>query len=554
MKQSKFKIGTAAALGLVALGVASCSESFLDVESKTESTTANFYQKDSDAYRALIGCYDGWQCTVASGPTFTFQHTSMLLSDECFGAYGVSDARNAQVIDRFDLGQDNSQVNLFNTLWELYYKAIYRCNMLINNMGGNESEEVKNYVGQAKAIRAFCYFDMVRLFERVPLVLTETQENIPQSEPAQTYAQIVSDLKSAIESISEAQNNNAGVPAYDGFITKYSAEAMLARVYLFYSGYYGSDPEGCSKADALAAVEDVISSKKFDLVENFKDLWPASAAEAYNGAADWSPLEHTTYERGNKECVLTLKFNYTADYNGNNDGNRTICQVSMGRGSVYAYPYGQGWSSCSVNPKLVNAFGSNDSRKSASIIDCAGEGVESAQDFVSKALKDQREYTGYFNKKFTALAEYKNGTLQSAIQDLMAGDWQISQCQDYVIIRYADVLLMAAELGSSNASDYFGKVHSRATGSNGTYSLENLKSERRLEFAFEGIRYWDLLRWGLQDAANTIAESGLVTKTAGNDDVVVIDAANITAKRGFMQIPQTQISLSNGVLTQNQGW
>lgn len=553
MNLNKIKI---AALGILAAGATACSESFLEVESKTESTTANFYQSESDAYRALIGCYDGWQCTVSAGPTFTFQHTSMLMDDDCYGALGTGDKRDAQVIDRFDIGQDASQVNLFNKLWELYYKAIFRCNSFITNMGNDTTETVKNYVSQAKAIRAFCYFDLARLFENVPLVLEVTEDNVPQASPSDTYAQIVKDLNEAIEGISDAQNQNAGKAEYDGWISKYAAEAVLARVYLFYSGVYGSDPTGCTKAQALAAVEDVIASQQFALVENYKDLWPAAAAEEYDGkSADFSPYEQTTYQRGNKECVLTLKFNYTADYNGNQDGNRTICMVSMGRTTdALMYPYGGGWGSCTVNPKLLNEYAANDSRKTASIIDCKAEGVEDSEKF-AKNLKVQREYTGYFNKKFHALAGYKEGELVS-LKGLknIGGDDQISQFQDYVIVRYADVLLMAAELGSANAADYFGQVHERATGDKGTYSEDNLKKERHLEFAFEGIRYWDLLRWGLNDAANTIAASSCTTKSGDQDDIITITAANIISKKGFMQIPLTQIQLSNGVLKQNQGW
>lgn len=78
--------------------------------------------------------------------------------------------------------------------------------------------------------------------------------------------------------------------------------------------------------------------------------------------------------------------------------------------------------------------------------------------------------------------------------------------------------------------------------------------ERKYEFAFEAINYWDLLRQGVDYAAQQIATSGIDVKSGGLDDKVVIAAQNIIAKKGLCQIPQNQITLSNGVLKQNDGW
>jgi hypothetical protein len=134
-------------------------------------------------------------------------------------------------------------------------------------------------------------------------------------------------------------------------------------------------------------------------------------------------------------------------------------------------------------------------------------------------------------------------------------DFQISQDQDYIVIRYADVLLMAAELGSPNALEYFNKVHTRAGLEAVTSITENdIMTERKFELAFEGIRYWDLLRTGLDNAANAIAASSQDVKSGGVTEHVTFDVNKIKATRGFMQIPNTQITLSNGTLTQNSGW
>ena len=113
---------------------------------------------------------------------------------------------------------------------------------------------------------------------------------------------------------------------------------------------------------------------------------------------------------------------------------------------------------------------------------------------------------------------------------------------------------MAAELGSPNKQAYLDQVRKRAGLNPVPATQENILKERKYEFAFEAINYWDLLRQGVEYAASQIATSGIAVKSGGNDDVVVISADNIIAKRGLSQIPQNQITLSNGVLKQNAGW
>ena len=558
----KFKLNILA-LGLFSLGLASCTDSFLDVESKTESSTGNYYKTESDAYRALVGCYDGWQCTTSSEGV-GFYLASEMMADECYGATGVADGRNYQVIDRFDQAQSSSDLNLYETDWKNYYAAVYRCNELISRADGINwtSEATKGtYLGEAHAIRALCYFDMVRLWENIPLLDTPTTDNIAQAAPDEVYRLIISDLKYAAENIPANAYPKAQAASNDGHITKYAAEALLARVYLFYSGYYGKEPADLTKAEALAAVEDVIASEEFDLVEEFKNLWP-TASVTWTANADGSYTKTDTYAgRGNVETVLAQKFNYTSDYNGNADGNRW--QVMIAPRNLITVPYGQGWGACTVSPKLVNSYQSGDTRAAASIIDYTSEGIADRDNF-SLLYNDQREYTGYGIKKYAPLAIWQqadDGTW-SEVNEVMgkeigAGEYQISQYQDFVVVRYSDVLLMAAELGSPNAQAYLDAVRDRAfggdTGKRVTATKENILKERMYEFAFEGLRYWDLLRQGVDVAAAEIAETRTLL-SGGVEDVVTIQGSKITATRGLCQIPYNQINLSNGVLKQNAGW
>lgn len=545
---NKFKINILLA-GALVTGLFSCSESFMDVEPQTSILDQNFYKTEADAEMALVGCYDGFQRTSSNGNQ-SFYVTSEVLSDNCFGGTGNTDGRAYQALDRFNIAESSSDNNIFNGTWSDYYAGIFRCNTLLQKLPGISSWKstdeavvttTKNRIeGETRFLRAIMYFDLVRLFEKVPLLTTPTTENVPQAEAAETYKLIAQDLKFAAANIPDNAYPKSKAAENDGRATQYAAKAMLARVYLFYTGYYGADDLGVTKAEVLQGLEDVIASKEFELIPEFNKLWRASS---YVADAANKKLDKSAYAgEGNKETVFAQKFNNTQDYNGMVDGNRWL--VMMGMRNTNFSPYGKGWGACTVNPRLVSAFAAGDKRKVASIIDLAGEGIESSFD-----KKDQREYTGYTNKKYTPTA-LPDGTSDTG----GSNDFQISQDQDYVVIRFADVLLMAAELGSPNALSYYNLVHERAgLTKKASVTKADILEERRFEFAFEGLRYWDLLRQGLSTAASSIAQTQNVL--SGNaSDVITISADNITKTRGFMQIPNTQITLSNGVLKQNAGW
>ena len=566
-------------LALTSMGMTSCSASFLDVESKKESTSDNFYRTENDAWRALIGCYDGWQCT-SSCAQCAFYFASEVMADECFAGVGNTDPRNFQVLDRFDVNQSPSDMNILETEWKNYYAAVYRCNELLAHEGqiswGNE-ETKGTYLGECHAIRALCYFDMVRLWGNIPLFTEPVNENRAQANPDEVYNVIFSDLLYAVNNIPATAYPKSAAASNDGHITKYAASALLARVYLYYTGYYGKEPqvEGVTKSSVLQGLEDFIAvaeSEGYGLVDEFKNLWPAASTSwAFNKSTGGYEKTCTYAGDGNKEIVLAQKFNYTQDYDGNNEGNRWL--VYMGLRSYLGHaPYGRGWGGCTVNPKMWTAYGTGDERRSASIINIEGEGIFKDSGY-EPSYKDQREYTGYSVKKYTPMSKWSkdeaSGTwsLVDEVSGLGKGDFQISQYQDFIVMRYADVLLMAAELGSSNAQDYLNKVRLRAYSSKDdegslvvssnyrelTATKENIMNERMLEFAFEGQRYWDLLRQGVNYAASQIATNTPVV-SGGSPDNVTIKESDIVKKQGLSQIPNNQITLSNGVLKQNEGW
>lgn len=527
------------ALGLLSL--TACSESFLDSKSITSLTDVDFYKTTADANKALIGCYDGLQrvWTHPTATTIALPVLAEVCSDNAFGGTGNGDGFSYQLLDEFDKSRSTATVDLFDGNWISYYAGVYRCNMLIGKLDQidwkGDTQARLNTEAEARFLRAYMYFDMTRLWGSIPLIMVPTADNVPASSPDSIYKAITSDLKFAAANMNSVPYTTTWATANDGRVTKWAAKSLLARVYLYYTGYYGkTDLPGATKAEVLTGLESVISASGYGLLPNYANLWPAASLTNYAG-------------EGNQETIFAIKYNYTNTNSGNQDGNNWM--VMLGLREQTTYPYSKGWGACTINPKLWNAFSDNDTRKAASIISFTNENIAIG----AASIASQREFTGYIGKKYTPLSNEAGEDLAEA---LGAVSFQTGQYEDYVSIRYADVLLMAAELGSANAQDYFDQVRKRAYKSNFTslaVSKANILNERRLEFSGEGIRYWDLLRQGVDVAASIVDETATV-KNGGLSVTKTIKGDRLKITKGLQQIPNTQITLSNKVLVQNPGW
>lgn len=553
MKNIRTKISVVL-VALAGLTLGSCSEDFLDVSSKTEPNSQNYYKTESQALRALYGCYDGWRQVSSNPGSYSFLMASSIMSDECYGGAGVGDEYGAQLVDRFDKTAAPSEMNVFEQEWKVYYAGIFRCNKLITSDADIAWENENNHariMAECRALRAIMYFDMVRLWGNIPLFTEPSNENREQADPKDVYALIFDDLRYAIDHI--GANENLGEENF-GKITRYAAEAIFARAYLFYSGYYGADPvysngTAITRQEALAAVEDVITQSKYELVPDFKDLWPAASLVPVKDALGWDPEKSTYAGDANSEVILAQTFTPTQDYNGNNDANRWL--VNLGMRNINSTPYGKGWGIATLTPSYYRQFfDARDNRRAASAIDLASEGVTAVADYNS-GYKDWREYTGLNFKKYTPLV-FGNG--QPATNPDGTADFMINNAQPWIIVRYADVLLMAAELGSPNANDYLDRIRNRAGLPHIEANKQNILDERARELAYEGLRYWDLLRQGVDVMADAVVRSGGTVQNGGKNAEVTYDRGKIVATKGLSQIPANQISLSHGVLKQNPGW
>ncbi|WP_343695946.1 RagB/SusD family nutrient uptake outer membrane protein [Flavobacterium sp.] len=513
---------------LLVLG--SCSEDFLENEPYTDKVTENFYKTPSDAFEGLVAVYDVLQREAYGGPLLISEQAS----DDCFGGYGIADGQADIEWDRFLYVSDK---DMNKDVWSNAYLGIYRANILLENLdkvewGSNIALKTR-YEAEARFLRAHFHFTAAKMFgDIIPLdhTVTTSEFELPRQSPEVTYALIASDLKFAADNLNSDNYSQYGNANF-GRITKWAAEAYLARTFLFYTGVYGkSDLAGVvTKSQAVTYINDVVNNSGHGLVPDFANLWLAASFENFVG-------------EDNTEMVWAVRFNGSGKGNWDlHEGNRFQVNIAPRGGAIGKYA--TGWGGATVNPKLVAAYSAADTRKGASFIDYAGENLN----FDAQA-REQRQYTGYSWKKYCPITNAAGVSVVEA----NGGNFQIDNYQDYAIIRFADVLLMAAELNlESNpavAQTDLDRVRDRAfknTTNRVTANIPNIMKERQLELALEGLRYFDLLRQGMSTMKQAIDNN------TGDSQFGVTFR---TETQGWFPLPQSQIILSNGTITQNPGW
>lgn len=529
-------------------------EDFLDSENLTKKDTSNYPETTSDADQLLTGVYS---IIGRVEPLCSPYFVSELMSDDCFGGGDQNDL-SCKAIDQFK----KSSNDMFRNGWRAHYFGVFRSNFLISqldNIEWDSEEDRASIEGQVRYLRAHFYFEMSKLWGEVPLVTTPDAVNIPKSPASETYALIASDLKKAIELLPAQRVQD--MPTSDlGRVTKWAAEALMARVFLFYTGYYQKDAlpltEGgeVTRQEVVNWIVDCIENSGHDLVPDFRNLWPYSYVQDYKYTSE-NGLSWVG--DGNIETVFAVKYSTLANWDSPFQKSNQYCLYYGLRGQsnyVYTFPFGQGWGMGTVNPKLWEDWDDNDIRKKASILDCMDR---TEFRLYVKGGGNLMDETYYMNKKMIPINVYTDATKSNVVNysnelyGMTETNFQLNNTQDCVTMRFSDVLLMAAELGAPNAQAYLDRVRNRVNLPSVPATLENIKKERRFELAFEGVRYYDLLRWHDWDVI-----------TENQTDIQVYNRKVPQKKTvtfrpetgGFLQIPETEIELSQGVLTQNPGW
>lgn len=549
----------------ITLGSFSCSDDFLERKNLYQVLDDTYFADAQQISEALTGAYS----VLPVGEGFNSPMLlANLLSPDCLGGGGVEDL-SLQACDLFENGGEDNYL----ALWTETYKGVFRTNTIISRFNqadyGDNQKQKDQDLGETYFLRAYYYFQLCQFFGTVPLITVPEPVNLPRAEPEALFAQIASDLKNAAELMPESSPNKPVERM--GHATKWAAKGYLARVFLYYTGTYGKDAlpltDGGSitKQDVILHLEDVIKKSGHGLLTDFPNLWPYTSDIIQN----YQYRENNGYswigeDGDNIETVFAIKFNTTGNW-GPIAAPRTN-QVALFSGvrNNLITPFAEGWGFAPVHPSLWESFEDNDVRKTGSMVNLEdAETVALEGDFAT--VFDKESYngmnvTGIFQKKHSPVQglDSESGLLKN-LWVLMgystADDNYMINMHDVVLLRFADILLMHSELTETVESMNLVRERSNLEPL-ASYSLDALKEERRHELCFEGLRYFDLTRWGdLSSAFNEMPVANVANGTFGpNGEYPAEYKAIFKEDRKFLPIPESQIRLSNGPLKQHPGW
>lgn len=471
-----------------------CSTTFIDVKNPTAINTDDYFTDAISVKGAVNAAYSGLQANYSPGGSGSASLFLFTMTPSDDNGSGP-DSQTTQDFDLFSVGPSN--VNLVT--WSSFYRTIAKCNLVISRTPAVQMDEAlkARYIAEVKFIRALTYFNLVRIWGDVPLVTKE----ITEASEAYTYNRVSVD-KVYEQIIQDLKDAETALPATFtgtelGRATSGSAKAILGKVYLTRKDY----------ALAATKLNEVITANTFSLLPNYTDIFP------------------TTNEM-NKEIIFAVR--YTRG--GVGEGSAFMFTfVPTGSASDSLVKSGRAFGMNYVTPDLFNAFTPGDKRKFASI----------GLNYLSTDVN--RKTPSYYIKKYVDILQPVEGDAEN----------------DFIVIRYADVLLMYAEalneLGkTSDAEPFINQTLTRAglpaiaPGLSQTSFRLALEKERRLELCLEGHRWFDLLRTGRAiEVMNVHFTKYSITGPKG---VVTIGPNNL-----LFPLPLYDIQ-ANPALTQNPGY
>ena len=541
-------------------------DNFLDTESLTMKNTENFPRTETDAQQMVTGIYTVMNNNITdpeSEPFFIFE----IAGDDRLGGGSASNI-GAQSLDRLMNWENDALLRL----WETKNAGILRANSAIASFdcvtGWSSKDAHDRLLAQVYFLRAFYYFQLAQVFGTVSMPLTPEDGVLPKSSADEIYAQIASDMKMAINTFPSTPYPACG----EGVATKWAAEGMMARIWLFYTGYYKKSElplaEGGSvtKAEVVSWLEDCITNSGYALLPDQRSLWPYTNPYTkpdypYAAALDvkWATDE-------NIESMFAVKFSHVASFETEKQRhNRVVEFFNPRKAGVSSFPFSAtGYSNGPVCTALwedwaADADYAGDYRREGSIIKRADEIPAYAGDKGKEV-----ENTDLLSKKYIGIGAKEGDKYHESFDFLYHGedDKQTGMTQALIWLRFADVLLMHSELTDGKAI-YKGKsglnaVRQRAGLPDISYSLDALKKERRYELCFEAVRWNDIRRWGDIDE--------LIKNQEGNPILNQGKPGNFEWSKkypyktryeqtgGFFKIPESEVVLTKGVIEQNPGW
>ena len=473
----------------------SCSDNNLeDTKNMGAFDMDGYFKNEDQCHSALIGVYDlmrkysgGFENMV------TFFNAA---SDDFYSGGGSStDGAGIQGFSNYTINPITMPGSYFGD----YYQGIARANLLIQKIPGASMSDAtkKRFTAEAKSLRALYYFELVRMFKNIPLILEPIDAgsdfyNIPQADPAEVYKQIETDLSSSIADLPMTVSGDDR-----GRLTQGSARSLLGKIYL----YDNKKTEAAAQLAQVNGTPGQASQYGYKLVSNYNDLWLVD-----NKFTSESILEVMHTNKSNSDWGFWGS--------GRDEGNSICIMVglrSYNKKTANAPDLVAGWSFNTVTDDYAN-FMQGDPRFNATI-------------FNAKQLADNGDIsytagyldTGYFLNKYMP---------KTADKSNLPGSTELNFRQNYIVIRLADTYLMEAEaLGGTGAraQALLDAVRARVGLASVPVNMQAIKNERRRELGGEGHRWFDLVRWG--DATSALASRGF---KAGKNEILPIPFTQMT--------------------------
>jgi starch-binding outer membrane protein, SusD/RagB family len=497
---------------LLSIAISGCSK-LLDTEPQGayDESTFPFPGGSGPFDEYLFGAYRDLR--LFDVHVWGFIHAFSIRSDDADkGSTPADGGANSQQMDNFPVLSNNG---LTNALWTGHFGLINKCNNVLfqveNNRGIISTPEQRTQaVAEARFLRGYAYFNMVRLFGNVPIFdrLFEdpaAQNNIPQSTPAELYAFIEQDLQFAAGNLPPVWD-----PRFVGRITSGAASGILAKVYLYQNKW----------AQAQSTAQQVMNSGLYNLSTPYNVIF-------------------TEAGENSRESIFEIQATATATIPTNNGIQYASVQGVRGAGN-----WNYGWGFNSPSEQLANAYEPGDPRRARTILFTSTPttpGVTHNGETTPLGLPNPR-----YNHKVHPSTSFVSLTNNR-------GAWWMN----VRILRYADLVLMYAEAsielgGDANltaARNAINSVRARARAGNNTILPDvtattqtelrlALRHERRVELGMEHERFFDIVRWGISN--QVMQDAGKINFSESRDK--------------WLPIPQVQIDLTRGVLKQNPGY
>lgn len=433
--------------------VTSCSDDFVDVESQDQNSE-DYFNSEGDYQDALIGAYDLLQSSYINVMLGEIASNNTLAGGE-----SANDVVGIQEIDDMIHTPVNAQLR---DIWSWMYAGANRANYIMEFQDKTEFPNKNVVLAQARFLRAYYYFELVKWFGDVPFAVDKRiqfgdQFELDRTPKAEIYAQLESDLIFASDNLPVSWEE-----AETGRATKGAAQALLGKIYLYQEKF----------SDAAGAFEQVIAGP-YTLTTDYNTIFEQ---EGENNMESIFEVQYTDKEGAGFGCLQCSEGNVAVGFNG----IRNYSGPTFDSGFSFNVP----------TQESADQYEDADLRKDVAILDIVAWSAETGATYA-----EGYEHTGFYNRKYIA----RQG-------DLNTGDANLTNPNNYRAIRLADVLLMAAEsynrggLDDSKALLYLNRVRVRAglaeSNETGTSLTSAIYQERRLELLGEGHQFFDLVRTG----------------------------------------------------------